>query len=88
MTTFNMRVADDVKENFSTIAKLEGETATHLVAEFMKRYVEEKVKENGLYALYLMKDTMTTEEAQDINNSINNMTTEEQEIAETEIITL
>lgn len=86
MTTFNMRLEEDVKRNFSTIAGLEGETSTKLVLEFMKRYVQEKVKENGLYSLYLMKDTVNDEEMNDINNSIKNMSKEEMLVVDEEII--
>ncbi len=86
MTTFNMRLEEEVKKNFSTIAGLEGETSTKLVVEFMKRYVEEKVKENGLYSLYLMNDTVSDEEMADINNSIKNMSKEELLMVDEEII--
>lgn len=86
MTTFNMRLEEEVKKNFSTIAGLEGETSTKLVVEFMKKYVEEKVKENGLYSLYLMNDTVSDEEMADINNSIKNMSKEELLMVDEEII--
>jgi len=86
MTTFNMRLEEEVKKNFTTIAGLEGVTSTKLVVEFMKKYVEDKIKENGLYSLYLINNTVDNDEMKDINNSLKNMSKEEMLMTDEEII--
>lgn len=88
MANLTMRVEDKLKQDFMTIAKLEGETATQVLVDYMKIYIKQKLSENGLYSLYLLPDNMTDDEANDINTSLQSMTAEEQKIGSTEIFKL
>lgn len=85
-TKLNLRIDSELKNNFMTLANLENTSATEILTDFIKKYVDEKINENGLYSLFLSQDYLSNDEEKELVSSIKNLTKEDMGIAYEEII--
>lgn len=85
-TKLNLRINSELKKNFMKLANLENTNATELLTGFIQQYIDEKIKENGLYALFLSQDYLSDNEEKELVSSMQNLTKEDMDVAHEEII--